>query len=187
VARSLRIHNHLEEPIRLHSIAATPEVFTVESSTAEITAGGHIDLGLVAQGADRSGTHSGHLTALTDASVMPSLRVPLHLEVESRISLEPANVWLGFLEPDQTASRSVEISAPGIPGFQVTGLELSEPGLTAEITASGEGITTVSVSADASQREAGLINTELAVQTNDPAEPVLRIDVLGTVRPNRFR
>jgi hypothetical protein len=77
------------------------------------------------------------------------------------------------------------IRAPGIPDFSVTGVEIDEPGLTAEIVTSEDTVITVSVSADASQREPGLINTELAVQTSDPSEPVIRVDVLGTVRPSR--
>lgn len=185
-SETVEIHNNSEEPITLVGIESdnggistrlieprviAPDSFiAVEIDLAPPTAVGNVNTEILFR---------------FEEEMIPDQRLRALAEIEGSVSASPSRVWFGSLRAGESREREVRITSSGDNGFNVTGATIDRPGFDTEITQPEPNTCEVEVSLDTTQPgvEVGPFVTELLLQTNDPHQPEVRLNVMGTIRP----
>lgn len=129
----------------------------------------------------RNGPQSKAITILSNDPQSPEYRVTLAGTVASAVNVSPDRLMFGQIGPGQTAEQSIDISGLVPQPFTITGIEPSQPELTAVQETVEEGKhyrIKVTITGPA---QPGPVNASLLVRTDHPSRPAINIPVIANV------
>jgi hypothetical protein len=170
--------------MRVVSLYATPECFEVETEPTVIGPNESLDIIVDFVEPEGVGIHSGTLTVETESPQLPGLVVGMTAEIEGRVTVQPPRVWLGAVTASESRTETIRVQSPLEEGFEVIGALSDHPAIATEIEQESGGIHAVRVHFSAASAETGVLNETLRIETNDPLQPEVEVEVLGIVRPN---
>lgn len=178
--RELRVSNNTDSEVTILGLEATPEAFRAVASPEFIAPHGTSTLVVTFTPPRETGQVMGQLTLRTSAENRPETHIPMRAQMTGRVEVEPDRAWFGFVPIGET--RSVTLTLRGAEqAFAITGMDIDAPGLTAEAATAEGGIGHIVVHLDTEAAGAGIIDRTMIVHTNDPIEPLVRVNVLGMV------
>jgi Protein of unknown function (DUF1573)/HYDIN/CFA65/VesB-like, Ig-like domain len=183
-SREIEMQNMTETPIRVVSLLATPECFVAETEPLIIGPNEATPLIIDFVEPEAVGIFSGTLTVETEDPQLPGLVVGLTAEIEGRVEIQPARVWLGAVSTPEEKTETLRIRRPQEPGFEVTDTRSDHHAIATTIEQEPGGAYAVHVHFSTASAETGVFNETLWIETNDPLQSELEVEVLGIVRPN---
>ena len=137
------------------------------------------------------GSHDGAITLATNDPRSPTLELPLIVRVRPMIEVRPSPVrlWPAGGGPSGT-SMLVRVSHSGRAAFEITGIEVADPGLiSAKLESTGsQQIHSLRVTlVDGVTVPEGTLRTTVRIRTSDPTRPLLELPVEVSVRHQAAR
>lgn len=186
ISASVEIHNNSDNPVTLVSVSSEDDAVraAIEGRTviAPHTAAA-IELHLAPL--TEVGSFDSEILFHFEEEQIPDQRIHAIAEIEGNVTANPSRLWFGSLRAGDTREREVRILSSGEEDFSVTAARIDQPGFTTEITQPEPNVFRVAVNLDTTQEgvELGPFVTELMLETNDPYQPEVLLNVMGTVRP----
>jgi hypothetical protein len=175
--------NEAGEPVGLTEVLGLSEQFNVGFEPVTLASGETHTIAVTFTPPDDVLDYNSPLRIRTDHPEARELNIPIVATVSGSLVADPARLWFGFINQGESATQATSVRSAMGEEFEITDVRIAEErGFEIETSEGDDGAYTLTVTLNSAEREPGIINTRIHVQTTLESEPDFEIAVIGGVR-----